>query len=262
MDWTILPLRQSFRKKQYQLIHIIFWSKFSKNTTWVELYCLYLKIFLKGNMGWTLLSFGQRFLKTLYVLKKIGQYGLNGIVICSKLTYHTIWIELFDLLIKFGVKTTSIEPHFLFIKISLKDNMDQTLLSFGQNSLRRQHGLKYIAFSSKLAIRTTWVDQYGLLNKYFQKHYTDWNALSFHHNFLKRQYGINCISFAQNILKRQRGLSHICFWPKVSKKTRWVRPYCLLVKIFLKDYMGWMILSFGINFWKEKYWLKDIIFYS
>ena len=128
---------QNITKRQRRFSHIVFCSKFSKKTMWVELYCLLVKNFLKDYMGWTILSFGQKFLKTLYALKKIAQYALKGIAICSKLTYQTIWIEQFDLLIKFYKKTTSTEPHFLFIKISLRDNMGQTVLSFGQNFLKK-----------------------------------------------------------------------------------------------------------------------------
>ena len=122
--------------------------------------------------------------------------------------------------------------------------------------------MKYVVFCSKFAIKTTWVHPYGLLIKDLQKGYTDWNPLSFHHNFLKRQYGENRISFTQNVLKQQHGLSHIVFWSKFSKRTRCAKPKCLLLKFFLKDYMGGMILSFGVNFWKGKYRLKAIIFCS
>ena len=151
MDSTILPLGQSFRKRQSELNHIMFWPKISENTTWVRLPCLWLKIFLKSNMGWTLLSFGQKFLKTLYALKKIAQNALNGIVICWKLTYHSIWIEQFDLFIKFPKKNTSTEPQFLFIRVSLKDNMDQTVLSFSQNFLKRLHVWNHIVFWSRFS---------------------------------------------------------------------------------------------------------------
>ena len=150
----------------------------------------------------------------------------------------TMWIQLFHLLIKFSKKTTSTEPYFIFIKISLKDNIDEIALSFGQNFVKGQHGLKYVVFCSKFAIKTTWVHPYGLLIKDLQKGYTDLNPLSFHHNFLKRQYGENRISFTQNVLKQQHGLSHIVFWSKFSKRTRCAKPKCLLLKFFLKDYMG------------------------
>ena len=43
-------------------------------------------------MGWTILSFGQSFLKR--------QYGLNRIVFCSKFSIRAIWVEPYSLLIK------------------------------------------------------------------------------------------------------------------------------------------------------------------
>ena len=124
VGWTIFPVGQNFRKRQYELNHIIFWSKVSINKTWVELYCLKLKIFLTGNMGWILLSFGQNFLKHYMRWKKLDNkcwrvllfgrnfltrlYGLNCLMFWSKFSKKTVWIEL----------------HFLFITIFLKGNME------------------------------------------------------------------------------------------------------------------------------------------
>ena len=90
-----------------------------------------MKIFLKDNMGWTVLPFGENFLKT--------QYGLNSIVFSSK--------------------------------FFSKDNMSWTIFSFGENFLKRQYGLNCIVFWSKFSIRTIWDEPYSLLVKIFQKDY-------------------------------------------------------------------------------------------
>ena len=129
MDWTALSFGQNFLKRQCGLNHIVFWSKFSKKTIWVEPYCLSAKIFSEDNMGWTMLSFGQNFLKR--------QYGLNHIVIWSKLSKK----KQYEL----------VGPYCLLAKMFLKDNMGCTILSFGQNFRKRQYRLNRIVFWSKLS---------------------------------------------------------------------------------------------------------------
>ena len=74
--WTMLSFGQNFRRRLFELNGIVFWSKYSKKTTWVEPYRLYIKLFLKYCEGWTTLSFGQNFLKR--------QSGLNHILFLSK----------------------------------------------------------------------------------------------------------------------------------------------------------------------------------
>ena len=109
MVWVVLSFVQNFLKRLYGLNHIVFWSKRSKKTIWVEPYCLLVKIFLKDSMGWSILSFVQTFLKRLY--------GLKHIVFWSKLSKKTVWIE----------------PYCLLIETSEKDNMGWSILSFGKN---------------------------------------------------------------------------------------------------------------------------------
>ena len=93
------------------------------------------------------------------------------------------------------------------------------ILSSGQAFLKRLYGLSpIIVFLSTFSIKTM-----------------GWTVLSFDQNFLTKQYGLN----------------RIIFWLKFSKKIIWIERYCLLIKIFLKDSMSWIILSFGKNFPKN-----------
>ena len=135
VGWTIFPVGQNFRKRQYELNHIMFWSKVSINKTWVELYCLKLKIFLKGNMGWILLSFGQNFSKTLYALEKN-------------------W-------------TISVEGYCCLVGTFLPDYMDWTVWCFGQNFPKKLYGLNCIFFSSQFFWKAIWSKLYCLLVKMF-----------------------------------------------------------------------------------------------
>ena len=82
------------------------------------------------------------------------------------------------------------------------------------------------SFYLKLSIRTIWVGPYYL--------------------FAKRLYGLN----------------RIVFWSKFLKKTKWIELYSLLVKMFLKDNMGWTVFSFGQHFLKRLYGLNPIVFWS
>ena len=92
MDPTALSFGQNFLKRQGGLNHIVFWSKLSKKTLWLEPYCLLVKNFQKRQYGLTILLFGRNFLKR--------QYGLNHIVFWSKLSKKTLWVEPYCLLVK------------------------------------------------------------------------------------------------------------------------------------------------------------------
>ena len=69
--------------------------------------------------------------------------------------------------------------------------MGCTILSFGENFLKRQYGLNRIVFCSKFSIRAIWVEPYSLLIKIFQKDYfllyPDFNGRV--RNNFRRQYG-------------------------------------------------------------------------
>ena len=96
---------------------------------WVEPYCLLVKIFLKDNMGWTVLSFGQNFSeKTLY--------GLNHIFFWLKFSQKTIWVK----------------PYCLLLEIFLKDNL---LIKIFQ----KDYFLRYPDFNSWVRSNFPW--QYG-----------------------------------------------------------------------------------------------------
>ena len=135
-----MSFHQNFPKRLYGLNPIMDSSKFSYKTIWVEPYCLLVKIFLKDNMGWTVLSFGQNF------------------------SQKTIWVK----------------PYFLLVKIFSKDNIGWTVLSFiedflkrqyglsfGETFLKRQYGLNRIVFCSKFLIKTKWVKLFCLFSKIF-----------------------------------------------------------------------------------------------
>ena len=81
-----------FLKRQYWLSHIVLWWKVFSKTLSVEPYFLFVKVFEKENMYWTILPFGQTFLQRLY--------GLNHIVFRSKFFWNTIWFEPNCLLVK------------------------------------------------------------------------------------------------------------------------------------------------------------------
>ena len=155
MVWTILSFSQNFRKRQYGLNRIVFLSKFSKKTIWIEPYCLLVKTFekdnmvstilsfgqnckKKNNMGWTISSFGENFLKS--------QYGLNRIVFCQKFTKRHYGLNHIVFWSKLWKKTRYIEPCCLLVKVFLKDTIVWTVLSFCQNILKRQYGFNHIVF--------------------------------------------------------------------------------------------------------------------
>ena len=140
---NILSFGQNFLKELYGLNHIVFWSKLSKKTIWVEPYCLLVKIFLTDNMGWTILSIGQNFQK--------AQYGKKYFVFWTKLLKKTIWVEPYCLLNNLFLRAIWVERHCLFVKTFEKDNMGWTILCFGQNFQKRQLVLNHILFWSKFS---------------------------------------------------------------------------------------------------------------
>ena len=125
---------ENFLKRQYGLNRIVFWSKFSSKTIWVEPYCL-----------------GENFLKR--------QYGLNRIVFWSKLPIKTIWIKLFCVLIK-----TFQKDYMDYLSIYMD------YISFHQNFLKRQYGLNRIVFWWKFSWKTIWVEPFYHLVKMFLKY--------------------------------------------------------------------------------------------
>ena len=108
MHWNTLSFCLNFVKRQYGLNHIIFCSKFSWKTTRIEPYCLLVRVFKKvsmgsiilsfgqvfwkDNVGWSILSLGQKLLARLHELNQIvfwsnflkRQRGLKHIVFRSK----------------------------------------------------------------------------------------------------------------------------------------------------------------------------------
>ena len=134
------------------------------------------KIFLKGNVGWTILSFGQNPLK--------GLYGLNHIVFWPKLSQKTIWVEPYCLFMKiFWKDNMGWTAYCLLVKTSNKDYIDWTVLSFDQNFPKRQCGLNHNVLKSKFSYKTIRVEPYCLLVKIFEKDNMGWTVLSFVQNF-------------------------------------------------------------------------------
>ena len=87
-----------FLKRQYWLSHIVLWWKVFSKTLSVEPYFLFVKVFEKENMYWTIFLFWSNF------------------------PSKAIWVE----------------PYCLSNKIFLKHYMVWTKLSFGQNFLKRR----------------------------------------------------------------------------------------------------------------------------
>ena len=140
------------------------------------------------------------------------------------------------------------------IKIFLKGNLNQRIMSL----------LIKLSFKSNLGCcRLVKVcPLYCLLFKFFRKEYNGWNRIIFWSNFLKRQYELNRIVFWSKFSYKTVWVEPYCLLVKIvflstfSIKTIWVEPYCLLIKIFLKNNMGWTILSFSQNFRKSQYGLN------
>ena len=121
MSWTILPLDQNFLKRQYDLNRIVFWLKFHK-----KLYRL------------STLPFDQSLLKRQYELDYVDSTVWS---FDQKLLKIYIYIYIY----------ICIKPHYLFTNILLKDTIDPTVLSFGQNFVQRQRGLDHIVFWSNVS---------------------------------------------------------------------------------------------------------------
>ena len=72
---------QNLLKRQYELNHIAFFSKFTIRTTWVDQHTLLIKYFQKDYMVWNRLSLHYNLLKR--------QYGANRIAFGSKCSKKT-----------------------------------------------------------------------------------------------------------------------------------------------------------------------------
>ena len=130
MSWTILSFVQNLLRGPYGLNPMIFWSKFCKKAVSVEPFCLFFKIFRKGNMGWTIWSFDQNFSK--------GQYAFNCII---------FWL-------KFSSNTIRIKRYCPLFKVCLKENISWTLLCFGQTFRNKGYmGLNIFSFVRSLLKR-------------------------------------------------------------------------------------------------------------
>ena len=168
---------QNFRKRQYGLNHIVFWSKLSKKTIWFEPYCLLVKTFEKDNMGWTISSFGENFLKR--------QYGLNHIVFLPK----------------FSKKIKLVEPYCLLIKSFLKDYFlpYSDFNSRVTNNFLRQYG--------SCADKTVQVVQ---MDNTVQQDNTGWNRSI----FIKSTNGSNNVVFSK--MSSTFSSRDITAWPLLS----------------------------------------------
>ena len=90
---------QNLLKRQYELNHIVFFSKFTIRTAWVDPYTLLIKYFQKDYIDWNPLFFHYNFRKR--------QDGVNRIAIWSEFSKKTKWLK----------------PYPLYVKIFLKDKM-------------------------------------------------------------------------------------------------------------------------------------------
>ena len=112
---TAFSFHQNLLKRLYELNHIVFFSKFTIRTAWVDPYTLLIKYFQKDYIDWNPLFFHYNFRKR--------QGGVNRIA---------IWSE-------FSKKTNP-----LYVTIFLKVKMGWTIFSFGQNFLKSLCGLNLI----------------------------------------------------------------------------------------------------------------------
>ena len=120
--------------------------------------------------------------------------------------------------------------------------MGSTILSFGQNFLKRLDELNHIVFWSKICKKSVWDDAYYLLFQTFLEDYMDWIALCSYQNFVKRKYRFNR--------------------KKTSKLTILSKQYCCLVKTFLGGYMDRTVWYFAQNFQKKLYRLTAFSFHQ
>ena len=146
---------------------------------------------LKDNIGWTILSSGQKFLRRLY--------GLNCIILWSKCCKKAI----------------STKPYCVLFKIFNKDRMGWSLYYFDEIFRKRPSGSTRNIFSSNFLKRQYELNHFVFCSKLSWKPYS-WIILSFDENCSKRQYCLN----------------HVVFWSKLSSKTIRIERYCRLVKIF------------------------------
>ena len=165
-----------------------------------------MKIFLKDNICWTILSFAQNFLK--------GQSSLNHALFMSKFSQKTRWVESYCILLRIFLKniqldyivfwwklfkkTILLEPCCLLVKTFFEDYTDWRVLSSGQNLLKRKRGLNHIVLRSNFSLNTL-VEPFCLLVKIFLKDYMGWNLLSSAQNFLRGLYGLNRIIFSPKL---------------------------------------------------------------
>ena len=174
MDWTIWSFDQNFQKKlyrlmtfsfhqnllkrQYELNHIVFFSKFTIRTTWVDRHSLLIKYFQKDYMVWTALCSYQNFVKRKYRFNR------------KKMSKMTILFEQYCCWVKTFLGGYMERTVWSFDQKFQKKLYRLTAFSFHQNLLKRQYELyelNHIVFFSKFTIRTTWVDPHSLLIKYF-----------------------------------------------------------------------------------------------
>ena len=120
--------------------------------------------------------------------------------------------------------------------------MGSTILSFGQNFLKRLDELNHIVFWSKICKKSVWDDAYYLLFQTFLEDYMDWIALCSYQNFVKRKYRFNR--------------------KKMSKMTILFEQYCCWVKTFLGGYMERTVWSFDQKFQKKLYRLTAFSFHQ
>ena len=170
MVWAILSLGQHFRQRQYGLNHIVFSSKRSKKTKWVEPYCLLVKIFLKDNMGQTILSFDQNLQSLLewsenatQIEKNHYKDNMDQIVLLLLQFLKFIWNKKWNFIKTLYWRSGSnrivrIISWLEFARNIAKFNIDWTICDFDKHW-------------SKFTKWTIWINPYCPLLKILQKYF-------------------------------------------------------------------------------------------
>ena len=156
-------------------------------------------------MGWTILSFGQYFVKRLC--------RLNHVFFWSKFSEETIWVEPYC----FFVKTFEKENNgwTVLFKPFLEDYLDWTVLSFDEIIVKRQYGLNRLVFWSKFFKKTICIELHYLLVKIF----------------LKRPYELNHIVFSSKFFEKTILVEPYCILVKTFEKHSMGWSHCLFIKV-------------------------------
>ena len=127
-------------KRQYSPVNIVLIGNIDKKTIWCNLYCLYLKFWLKDNMLQCVFLFEKVLLKLKCCWIYVGMLDWKSFIKRKYGETHIVVLENVD------YKVLRFNPDCLLRKCWSKDNANQPIFSLFEILMKRKYGATRIVF--------------------------------------------------------------------------------------------------------------------